>query len=631
MPDGVTLDFSKAQPINPPASGGVSLDFSKAQQVQPSFGEGMAHASLVRLLQEKAGELSDWATQKRDKAEMANLSDVAQGKPGMPIPAYAPSAGYDLLARTSGLVSSFLKPENLAITGGVIAANTNPVTGIPVDAALVAHGGYGVVKNAPAAFGGNPEAAQNMLLSGAEMAGGAAGTGAQVRAVPRAAQNFVNAPGIFAKMKSAAGASLPTDVPTGPRAAAATATPSRSAATAPAPAVEGGAGPEAGPVAPGAPVGRMAQVLGVTDPPPAQLLTKAIKPLASNTGWDAALEKASPLMKAAETDLGHPITGVDDALQAASIAKKGIWKQYAAKLQQAQEAFPNAPSMSTIDGNEIADAMMNSIDKRTRLQNPDLVEKIQKVADTYRRPMGLDETEDFLQSANNDLHSYYAKNKVGRQVAAKDPETGHVVAEADQLRDSLYSKLDDLTGPGAADLKQQYGALSNIENELLRRKNVSARQQPDSLAEQIGMARSFGKIAVGTLRASPSTMLEGVQSLAAAKFLKARGLTDNMIMRAFQALGSQGPGATPMPATPPATAPAATGAGAGAAAPDETGSNNSGPIATLMNYDPVQARQAFKNPIVQNALNALNPGAADSLIRKYGVADTRKYFRGRNA
>ena len=249
---------------------------------------------------------------------------------------------------------------------------------------------------------------------------------------------------------------------------------------------------------------QIARTLGITDPPPNQLLTKAIKPMASNTGWDSAIAKAAPDMKAVEADLGHPISGVDDALEAVSLAKKGIWSQYAAKLQAAKQAFPNAPSMSTIDGNEIADAMMNSIDKRTQLQRPDLVERIQKVADTYRRPMGLDEAEDFLQSTNNDLHNYYAKNKVGRQVAQGDPEMGSTVAEGDQLRDSLYSTLDNLTGPGAADLKARYGALSNVENELLRRKNVSARQQPDSLAEQLSMARAYGKIAVGVARMSPS-------------------------------------------------------------------------------------------------------------------------------
>jgi hypothetical protein len=64
---------------------------------------------------------------------------------------------------------------------------------------------------------------------------------------------------------------------------------------------------------------------------------------------------------------------------------------------------------------------------------------------------------------------------------------------------------------------------------------------------------------------------------------------------------------------------------------DPAPENNSGPIASLLNYDPVQARQAFRNPIVQHALNTLNPGAANSVIKKYGVADTRKYFKGRNA
>ena len=86
----------------------------------------------------------------------------------------------------------FLKPqENVSHhAGGVIAANTNPFTGIPVDAALVAHGGYGVYKNAAAAFEGDPEAAERALFSGSEMAGGAAGTAGQVRAVPRVVQNL---------------------------------------------------------------------------------------------------------------------------------------------------------------------------------------------------------------------------------------------------------------------------------------------------------------------------------------------------------------------------------------------------------------------------------------------------------
>ena len=84
---------------------------------------------------------------------------------------------------------------------------------------------------------------------------------------------------------------------------------------------------------------KIARTLGVTDPPPNQLLTKAIKPIASNTGWDSAIAKAAPDMKAAEADLGHPISGVDDALEAVSLAKKGIWSQYAAKLNAAKASL----------------------------------------------------------------------------------------------------------------------------------------------------------------------------------------------------------------------------------------------------------------------------------------------------
>ena len=549
--NGVTLDFSNAQPINPPATGqGVSLDFSKAQPVdqpQPdSLWNKIYKGTVGDKLQKAAGQLSDWAQQKSDQAQMADLSNVARG--GQPSQGYvSPRAGYDLLTHTAGLVSSFLEPKNLAIAAGVTAANTNPFTGIPVDAALVAHGGYGMYKNAPGALQGNPNAVQNFFLSGAEATGGAAGTAGQVRAL----RAPVRAPAVAASAETGEAATPQTPGQAAPTGAAASPT---SAEQAP--------GTPAQPMG-ASQAGRIAQTLGITDPPPHQLLTKAIKPLASNTGWDAAIAKAAPDMKAVEADLGHPITGVDDALSAVNVAKKGIWKQYEAKLGAASTGFGDEETGATIDGNEIADAMMKSIDNRTRLQDPGLVEHIQKIADTYRRPMDLPEAEDFLQSANNDLHSYYAKNKVGRQVAERDPATGHVVAEGDQLRDSLYSTLDNLTGPGAADLKGRYGALSNVENELLRRKNVSARQQPESLSEQLSAARAYGKIAVGVARMSPSSLLEGTQSLAAAKWLKARGTTDAMITRAFQALGQQPTPTIPGPTGAGPIAPAATGAAAG--------------------------------------------------------------------
>ena len=185
----------------------------------------------------------------------------------------------------------------------------------------------------------------------------------------------------------------------------------------------------------------IAERLGILDKDPQSLITSALKPGTDNFKWANDMQAAFPNLKAAETELGRPIKTFDDAKQAASIAKSNLWDQYESKLNQVKALGSNAPSLTNIDGNKIADAMVNSIDRRTAIQNPSLVQKINDIADTYRHPMTVYEAEEFLQSANNELNAYYAKNKVGQEVASRDPETGHVVAEANELRKQLYSSL----------------------------------------------------------------------------------------------------------------------------------------------------------------------------------------------
>jgi hypothetical protein len=286
-------------------------------------------------------------------------------------------------------------------------------------------------------------------------------------------------------------------------------------------------------------------------------MTRAVKPTSSNTGWDDAIKTAMPDLKAAEADLGKPVENINDALQAVTIAKKKVWREYSDQLAAANAVdagplqtrdpqtgqFKPVTRVPTIDGNQIADAMMNSIDKRQATLDPGLTDRVKAAADTYRRPMPLDEAEDFLQSANNELQSYYAKNKVGRRAAQGDPSIASTVAEADALRDNLYSKIQDLTGEDPTNPKNRYGALSNVESELLRRKNVAARQQPMSLQEQIAGPAAAGKIVAGALRlpTNPpegfSMMREGATRLVVSQALKNAMTTDNMISTAFERYG----------------------------------------------------------------------------------------------
>jgi hypothetical protein len=259
---------------------------------------------------------------------------------------------------------------------------------------------------------------------------------------------------------------------------------------------------------------------------PETLMTQAVKPRANNMNWDQSLKTALPNLKLGEKLIGKSVETVDDAIAATQAAKKNIWEDYSSRLGRHKSA--------TIDGNAIADSMVQSIDPRTAQLNPELAAKVAKQAETYRRPLTLEEAENFLHSANRDLHTYYSKNKVGQKVALGDPDMASTVAEAGALRSQIYGTLDKLDGPGAAFTKQKYGSLLNIEEELMRRRNVAARQQPESLSEQIGKWQSYGKVAKGLATGNAGAVVEGMAQGKMASALKEAGKADSLLRYAFK-------------------------------------------------------------------------------------------------
>jgi len=128
---------------------------------------------------------------------------------------------------------------------------------------------------------------------------------------------------------------------------------------------------------------------------------------------------------------------------------------------------------------------------------------------------------------------------VGQSVAAKDPSTGHVVAEAEGLRAELYKKLNQLTGKNAAAIKKRYGALASMEDSMLRRKIVADRQQPTSLSEQIGRWAGAGKLVKGNFHGSLAEAASGIAEAGAAKWLKEQQTTDALIEKAFANYGKR--------------------------------------------------------------------------------------------
>lgn len=279
------------------------------------------------------------------------------------------------------------------------------------------------------------------------------------------------------------------------------------------------------PLAVGAAKGTAKAIKSTLNPEVEQALTRAIKPGTNNTRWDADLRLALPHIAQTAEQSGKPIKTIDELAGNVAQTKKRVWASYAEQLG------PNVNQ--TIDGSPIADAMISSMNNRFVSQNPKEAQKIVQMAETYRREIPLGEAEDFLQSANNDLHSYYAKNKVGQGAAKADPSVGHVVAEADALRAELYKKLDSLTGSNAAELKRVYGALSNLQEAAVKRANVAARQNTDSLSEQLNFAQGLGKIGKSALNLNLGDAASGVIQMGSAKLLKEKNSTNGLIEHAF--------------------------------------------------------------------------------------------------
>lgn len=255
--------------------------------------------------------------------------------------------------------------------------------------------------------------------------------------------------------------------------------------------------------------------------------TKAIKPRSNNFRFAQSLKTALPdLAEVAQNRGGvESLEHLDDVLKQ---SKNNIWSQYEGILG------PNANAQ--IDGNQVADTMISTLDKRFIQQNPTQAKAIIEKANTYRRPLTLQEAEDFLQSSNGELNSYYAKNKVKQNVAMRDPEVAHVVKEAEALREALYSKLDELTGADAAALKKRYSALENIQSEVAQRKNVTARANPENLAEQMSYGRAIGNIAKSAANFQLGDALSGGADLISTRVLKDRNTSDNLIKLAFNKL-----------------------------------------------------------------------------------------------
>lgn len=215
-------------------------------------------------------------------------------------------------------------------------------------------------------------------------------------------------------------------------------------------------------------------------------ITRAINPKDAKT-FQANVQASLPEIASAAQQSGGKIGSVSDLSSGITAAKKNVWT----KVQEA--LGPN--NAVTVDGNAIADRISGSIDKRTAAQNPELAKRIGVIADTYRKPISIADTEANLESVNNELNSYYAKNKINRQQAMGDPDIKYKLAEADALRDILDQQVNNLPDGGKfSQLKQSYGSLRSLQEDVFRRQLQLAKQELANPTDALKTAGKVGKV-----------------------------------------------------------------------------------------------------------------------------------------
>jgi hypothetical protein len=153
-----------------------------------------------------------------------------------------------------------------------------------------------------------------------------------------------------------------------------------------------------------------------------------------------------------------------------------------------------------LGGKNIADGIRAQIPDAMKRYSPTEAVKMEQLANDFmpqqKFQLNVADAEDALEHFNAKLASTGYWSKMPSERAALEKTDGTIAgykAAADAIRDELYGKLDQLEpNSNMRGLKQDYGALRNVENEIRGRVNVNDRQAPISLKETIGLITGLG-------------------------------------------------------------------------------------------------------------------------------------------
>lgn len=278
---------------------------------------------------------------------------------------------------------------------------------------------------------------------------------------------------------------------------------------------------------------------------PNQLMVKALRPSVVTPELDTAIQRRMGEVYQQGEANGAPVNNLENYRQAVDAAKEGrdiAYQNLMARYRQpaggvvngefVPAAGPHEPV--TVNGNPVADAQMRSIPATESFERPNqtnfvqrgsriveqgdagIVNKIADKANQYRTDIPLDTADNIRVDTNAKLRDFWQKAGGDRQAARSNPETARIEAVNNGVRDLVYNELQKRTGIDPRPIQDSFGDLSEISDAANKRGVIYGRQNPVSLAEQVGAAE------------------KGIKAFITAKLLKTYNNPNTIIRVAYE-------------------------------------------------------------------------------------------------
>lgn len=246
---------------------------------------------------------------------------------------------------------------------------------------------------------------------------------------------------------------------------------------------------------------------------------KAAPPTAKELNLNESLKRAAPYL--GEQERLNPISKTSDvspvrqAYEAIAEAKRSVWE----KAESAVNRHPEA----LVDGSEISRSIRENISDYVRKHEPQTAAKIEAYAETFNRPIPIQEAWQFISELNARTQRYQKGTpEVQAQLATAFPNVASEVAAVDALRGSVFSRLAQYGERDVAELRKDYGALSAVQK-ATERNIVKAERDP--------RYSGYGSSAAGAGRMAETQFLIGSSNPKAVLFGGIVGLLRDVVTK----------------------------------------------------------------------------------------------------